>query len=210
MDPRTIPASLLLSASIIVVVLAQATQPPQESPDGQAPRPSAEAGEARPDSGSGMEKVIRTEREWRKLLTPEQYKVLRQKGTERPFRNKYDKHFEPGTYACAACGLELFTSETKFNSGCGWPAFFAAQAGDRVILQPDYSLGMVRTEVICARCDSHLGHVFADAPQTPTGNRFCINSVSLKFIPSRPAQEPEKAPDQNGKVPPAQGAQPRE
>jgi peptide-methionine (R)-S-oxide reductase len=208
MDPRTIPASLLLTASLIVVVLAQAIQPPPGSPEGPAPRPSTEAGEARPDSG--MEKVIRTEQEWRKVLTREQYKVLRQKGTERPFRNKYDKHFEPGTYACAACGLELFTSDTKFNSGCGWPAFFAAQAGDRVILQPDYSMGMVRTEVICARCDSHLGHVFADAPQTPTGNRFCINSVSLKFIPSRPAEELEKAPDQNGKAPPAEGSQPRE
>jgi peptide-methionine (R)-S-oxide reductase len=148
-----------------------------------------------------IEKVVRTEKEWRKLLTREQFKILRMKGTERPFRNKYDKHFEPGVYACAACGLELFSSTTKFNSGCGWPAFFAAQAGDRVILQPDYTLGMVRTEVICARCDSHLGHVFRDAPQTPTGNRFCINSVSLKFIPAKSAsKEPSQTTGKRSRV----------
>ncbi|MHB0957026.1 MAG: peptide-methionine (R)-S-oxide reductase MsrB [Pirellulaceae bacterium] len=130
------------------------------------------------------DRVIRTEKEWRKLLTREQFRVLRMKGTERPFTNKYDRHFEPGMYLCAACGQELFSSETKFNSGCGWPAFYAAQAGDRVVLTPDRSHGMIRTEVTCARCGSHLGHIFADAPQTPTGQRFCINSLSLKFIPA--------------------------
>ena len=130
------------------------------------------------------EKVVRSEQEWKRALTSEQYRVLRLKGTERPFANKYDKHFEPGTYACAACGQELFGSETKFNSGCGWPAFYAAKAGDRVKLTRDLSLGMVRTEVTCSRCDSHLGHIFDDAPQTPTGQRYCINSVALKFIPA--------------------------
>ena len=109
--------------------------------------------------------------------------VLRE-GTERPFVNEYDKHFPPGTYACAGCGQELFSSEAKFNSGCGWPAFYAAKAGDRVELTPEYGHGMVRTEVTCARCGSHLGHIFDDAPQTPTGQRYCINSVSLKFIPA--------------------------
>jgi peptide-methionine (R)-S-oxide reductase len=128
-------------------------------------------------------KVTRSEQEWRKLLTRAQYRVLRMKGTERPFVNKYDKHFAAGTYQCAGCGQELFSSETKFNSGCGWPAFYAAKAGDRVTLTPDNSLGMVRTEVTCSRCDSHLGHVFDDAPQTPTGQRYCINSVAMKFIP---------------------------
>lgn len=179
----------LLTAALITVALSQTA--PAQQPDGDQGAPKAAPTDATPGTAPGdkLEKVIRTEKEWRKLLTREQYRVLRQKGTERPFRNKYDKHFEPGTYACAACGLELFTSDTKFNSGCGWPAFYASRAGDRVILQPDYSHGMIRTEVICARCESHLGHVFRDAPQTPTGNRFCINSVSLKFIPAGAEKE---------------------
>ena len=134
--------------------------------------------------------VVRSEEEWKKLLTPEQFHVLREKGTERPYTNKYDHHFEPGTYACAACGQELFESKTKFDSGCGWPAFYAAQAGDRVQLTPDSSHGMSRTEVTCARCGSHLGHIFDDAPQTPTGQRYCINSVSLEFRPAKGADKP--------------------
>jgi peptide-methionine (R)-S-oxide reductase len=147
---------------------------------------SSFGGEPESEQPYNMEegKVMRTEQEWKQLLTAEQYRVLRMKGTERPFVNKYDKHFKPGVYACAACGQELFSSETKFNSGCGWPAFYAAKAGDRVTLTRDLSLGMVRTEVCCARCGSHLGHIFDDAPQTPTGQRYCINSVSLKFIPA--------------------------
>jgi len=129
------------------------------------------------------EKIERTDAEWRGLLTPEQYHVLREKGTERPFINKYDEHFEPGVYSCAACGQELFESDAKFHSGCGWPAFYAAKAEDRVNLHRDTSHGMVRTEVTCACCGSHLGHIFDDAPQTPTGQRYCINSVSLAFEP---------------------------
>ena len=129
------------------------------------------------------DKIVRSDQQWKELLSPEQYYVLREKGTEPAFSNEFDKHFEPGTYACAACGQELFRSETKFNSGCGWPAFYAAQAGDRVQLTPDLSHGMTRTEVTCARCGSHLGHVFDEAPQTPTGQRYCINSVSLTFTP---------------------------
>ena len=136
-------------------------------------------------SGEGGEpKVVRSEEEWRKVLSPEQYRVLRQKGTERAFTGEYDHTFAPGTYECAACGNELFTSDTKFNSGCGWPAFYAAKAGDRVTLTPDYSHGMTRVEVTCARCGSHLGHIFNDAPDQPTGQRYCINSVSLKFVPA--------------------------
>ena len=130
------------------------------------------------------DKVDRTDDEWRELLSSEQYHVLREKGTERPFTNAFDEHFEPGVYSCAGCGQELFESETKFHSGCGWPAFYAATAEDRVNLTRDTSLGMIRTEVTCARCDSHLGHIFDDAPQTPTGQRYCINSVSLTFTPT--------------------------
>ncbi len=137
------------------------------------------------------EKLQMSDAEWRERLTPEQYDVLRNKGTERPFENEFDEHFEPGTYACAACGLKLFSSDAKFNSGCGWPAFYAAKAGDRVVLTTDNSHLMVRTEVTCARCESHLGHIFDDAPQTPTGQRFCINSVSLKFTPAEESDEQE-------------------
>lgn len=161
------------------------TAKPAEAP--AAEKPTA-AGKAKKNDASGKkkmaEKVVRSEAEWKNLLSPAQYYVLRQKGTERPFVNQYDHHFQPGVYACAACGQELFTSETKFNSGCGWPAFYAAKAGDRVELTPDFSHGMSRVEVTCSRCGSHLGHIFNDAPQTPTGQRYCINSISLKFIPA--------------------------
>ncbi|WP_437188541.1 peptide-methionine (R)-S-oxide reductase MsrB [Planctomicrobium sp. SH668] len=128
-------------------------------------------------------KLKLTEEEWKSRLTAEEFYVLREKGTERPFTNKFDHHFEPGTYSCAACDTELFESDTKFNSGCGWPAFYAAKAGEKVTLVADRSILPERVEVLCSHCDSHLGHVFDDAPQTPTGQRFCINSVSLKFKP---------------------------
>ena len=123
--------------------------------------------------------IPKDENAWRQKLTPEQYKVLREKGTEPPFTGKYVHTKEDGTYVCAACGNELFSSKNKFDSECGWPSFDDAIAGGNVRIQPDNSHGMHREEVVCARCGSHLGHVFNDGPRETTGKRYCINSVSL-------------------------------
>ena len=127
-----------------------------------------------------MAKVEKTEQEWREELTPEEYRVLRDKGTEAPFSGEYDHVFEPGRYRCAGCGVELFDSDAKYDSGCGWPAFSAPAGDDAVEEETDTTFGMVRTEVLCASCGGHLGHVFPDGPN-PTGLRYCINSAALKL-----------------------------
>ena len=124
-----------------------------------------------------------TDAEWKKRLTPKQYKILREKGTEVPFSGKFLNHRANGMYSCLACGAELFDSKTKFDSGSGWPSFYDVARSDSVKLTDDLSGGMKRIEISCASCGSHLGHVFNDAPQTPTGKRFCINSCALDFNP---------------------------
>jgi peptide-methionine (R)-S-oxide reductase len=128
--------------------------------------------------------VEKTEEQWRAELSPEEYAVLRQAGTERPFTGELLDEHRNGIYSCRACGNELFRSETKFESHCGWPSFYDPANSEAVETLEDRSHGMVRVEVRCKRCGSHLGHVFPDAPQTPTGDRYCMNSISLRFEPT--------------------------
>ena len=131
--------------------------------------------------GNTMNKSgIKSEKEWKEILSPEEYKVLREKGTERPFTGKYWNNFEEGVYKCTACGEVLFDSSTKFDAGCGWPSFSDIISNNKIITKDDLSYGMHRIEVMCVNCGGHLGHVFDDGPK-PTGLRYCINSVSIKF-----------------------------
>jgi peptide-methionine (R)-S-oxide reductase len=139
-------------------------------------------------SNNDTSKVVLSETEWKKILSPEVFEVARQKGTERPWTSKYEAFKEVGTYYCAACGNSLFKSDTKFDSGCGWPSFYQPISKSSIIYTPDNTHGMERTEVQCGRCKSHLGHVFEDGPP-PTGLRYCINGVVLDFEKAKAAEK---------------------
>ena len=133
-------------------------------------------------TSKGIKKVTKTNEEWKRILTPEQYNVTRGKGTEAPFSSPLNDIHDQGVFQCVACGLPLFSSKAKFDSGTGWPSFYEPIAKENVLEETDNSLSESRTEVLCAQCDSHLGHVFPDGPRRPTGLRYCMNGVALKFV----------------------------
>jgi methionine-R-sulfoxide reductase len=178
-------------ALLLVLALAGCGERLAGEPDRNAPSvastPETPPVTDRPDppdaKSAPPDRVVRTDEEWRRTLTPTQYRVLREKGTEHPYTGKYWDAKTPGTYACAGCGLELFTSEMKFDSHCGWPSFDRELPGARIEKVEDRTLGMVRTEVLCPRCGGHLGHLFDDGP-TETGMRYCINSASIDLRPA--------------------------
>jgi peptide methionine sulfoxide reductase msrA/msrB len=179
MRPKAMPAWLGTAVLLAACFLLPGCSSSSASLEERAIPP---AGEETPMT----EKTVKTEKEWKRILTPEQYRVLRQAGTERAFTGKFNDHYENGTYICGACGTPLFISETKYDHGTGWPSFTAPVEESRVEYREDNSHGMRRTEVRCAACGSHLGHVFDDGP-APTGRHFCINSAALEFQPAEAA-----------------------
>lgn len=175
--------------SVVCLMMVAACAPKAESPKitGTAKTPpTVSAGESNGSSAKEIvvNKVEKSEAEWKAILTPEQYRILREKGTERAYTGKYEKTKTKGIYKCAACKAVLFSSDAKFDSGCGWPSFFTPLAKGTVVETVDTSHGMIRTEITCAACGGHLGHVFNDSPDQPTGLRYCINSVSLELEPA--------------------------
>jgi peptide-methionine (R)-S-oxide reductase len=179
------PRGLIAIAALVVGVAGLlALRAPSDS--GAATKSTAKSASSAPTRASGapIKKIVKSEEEWMKELTPEQYQVMREKGTERAFTGKYWDNHAAGIYTCAACDLELFSSDTKFDSGTGWPSFWAPIAKPNVTINSDTTFGMAREEVVCSRCGGHLGHLFDDGPK-PTGLRYCMNSVSLKFEPKK-------------------------
>jgi len=169
--------------------VGQANINPQAKPAPNAALPTQHEPIMKPKQDADA-KIVKTDAEWRSQLTPEEYYILRRKGTERPFTGKFDHHFNDGTYTCKGCSTPLFLSGTKYNSGCGWPAFYDS-IKDTIDTNRDTSQGMVRIEITCKKCGGHLGHVFEDGPN-PTGLRYCVNSASMGFIPVKKKSDDPK------------------